>query len=127
MNADAVKAAAEALDSTGLLGCGCCATYPPEKCACGTTDAELNWDQCPTCGEFASSDYDRGRMLSEAAVAAAEPIIRAAIAAEMEQAGRDEVAWLSQHATDAIDRARVIGTEDAWKAAIRNVKGDTHA
>ena len=44
-------------------------------------------------------------------------IVTAVSADAILAAGETEVRWLSNHAADAIDRARSIGAEDAWKAA----------
>lgn len=48
--------------------------------------------------------------------------VRADLAEKIHAAGRDDVRWLASHASDNIDRARLIGAEDAWKAAIRIVR-----
>lgn len=71
---------------------------------------------------WGGSDFFVGDLATRA-VAAATPILLAAerqrIAEAQEAAGRAEVEWLAKHASDDVDRARLIGAEDAWKAAAR--------
>jgi hypothetical protein len=47
---------------------------------------------------------------------------RARIARNIEAAGREDVGWLASHQDDRLDSARVVGAEDAWKAALRIVR-----
>lgn len=71
----------------------------------------------------AHSLYRRG--LARRAIEAAMPAIREAIAQEIEADGRAAVQWLADHRSDATDMGRLIGTEDAYKDAIRIVRGTT--
>ncbi len=58
------------------------------------------------------------------AIEAALPELRAALAEQVEAAGREEVQWLADHAQDdARDRARLIGAEEAWRSALRIIRG----
>lgn len=52
--------------------------------------------------------------------------LRAAIAQEIETQGREAVKWLAEHCVDATDMGRLIGTEDAYKDAIRIVRGEKY-
>lgn len=98
----------------------------------------MAWDQPPEAWEAAwradgsdeyagfatrESERDEARTGARVALAAALPVLLEELAQHIEAQGRDEVAWLADHASDRIDRARLIGSEDAWKSAIRVVRG----
>lgn len=59
---------------------------------------------------------------SDTALRAAEPIIRAQVAAEIEAAGRAEIEFLGGDLS-SLGTGRRIGSEDAWKAATRIARG----
>lgn len=68
-----------------------------------------------------AADYIRE---ARAAIEAAMPAIREALAQEIEAAGRADVEWLARVANkDKTDMGRLIGSEDAWKDALRIVRG----
>lgn len=62
------------------------------------------------------------RRLASAVIRAALPKIVEHITAQIEAEGRTQVQWLAGTCSDATDMGRLIGTEDAYKDAIRIVK-----
>lgn len=68
------------------------------------------------------------RAEATAVIRAAMPAIaehlRETVAQEIEAQGREVVKWLDEHRSDAKDMGRLIGTEDAYKDAIRIAKGE---
>ena len=53
---------------------------------------------------------------------AAVPVVLDDIEALIEQDGRDAVKWLAKHASDSVDRARLIGAEDAYRDVLRRLR-----
>ncbi len=91
----------------------------PAVMAAATIMADDGWnyhDPTEPC-----SECDKARTYTARAIVAA---VRERIAGDIEAAGRDDVKWLSDTATDYRDRARVVGAEDAWKAAARIARGE---
>lgn len=65
------------------------------------------------------------RELAGRVVRAVIPVIRRELAAEVEASGRADVEWLAANRKDKLDMGRLIGSEDAWKDALRIIRGES--
>lgn len=83
-------------------------------CACGKWTYRVRDEQ------WGTIDFE-GHLMHVAAVTAAQ--VREQVAAGIEAHARRDTAWLSEHAQNQMDRARVVGAEDAYRASIRIAGG----
>jgi hypothetical protein len=75
----------------------------------------LHWGPCeaPEPIENQSTEWVKAEL------AAAIAATRERVARDIEVASRESVGWLAEHATDDLDRARLIGNEDAYRDSAR--------
>jgi len=81
------------------------------------SESAVPWEEVPR----------RNKALMRAVAAVVEDDLRDRIAGEVQIVAMTDVEWLREHAQDDKDRARLIGAEDAYRAAIKAVNGGPDA
>lgn len=78
------------------------------------SESAVPWERVPK----------RNKMLMRAVALVVEDDLRERIVGEVDVVATAHLGWLREHASDTVDRARLIGAEDAYRDAMNVIQKD---